>query len=326
MRASMTASQSFWNSFSAPAQPDQDDEVAGRVEDQVGRRPDGSCCHRLTGAEIDSGGGPRVHVGNPDGLARHGDRSRPTTHRVHRHDAVAGGIDLGHDVLGARGQAETVRRSVEGIDAGRRDEGDDDEPGQDRHPAPAGPELAGEPGPARRWDRLDPVERDAPGDPLQLLGAKTRVAVREIRSRQGPDGVGHEDLAGSCLGADPGGDVDRAPDQPFGRGDRLAGMDPDPDPERGIAGRGLDRRGDDLESGLDRRRGRREDDVDRVALGLDLGPGVGCNRRPDEAAVRREEIGCRLVAAGFDECRVAAQVAEQEAVRSGRTGARSHAR
>ncbi len=224
------------------------------------------------------------------------------------------------------GRRQTVRRPVEGIDAGRCDEGDDDEPGEHDDAAPSGSELAGQPGPARRRHGLDPVERDAPGDPLELLGAKARVAVREVGSRQGPDGVGDEDLAGLGLGADPGGDVDRAPDQALGRGDRLAGMDPDPDPDRGIAGRGLGCRGDDLESRLDRRRGRREDDVDRVALGLDLRPGMGRDRRPDEGAIRREEIGCRLVATGFDECRVAAQVAEQEAVRSGGTGARSHPR
>ena len=56
------------------------------------------------------------------------------------------------------------------------------------------------------------------------------------------------------------------------------------------------RSGDDLEPGLDRGTGGREDDVDAVALGPDLGAVVGGDDRPDERPIGREELGRGLVA------------------------------
>ena len=218
---------------------------------------------------------------------------------------------------GAGREGDAVRRTVDGVDPGGSGKDDANQADDHEDPAAARPQLAAEAGPAGAGHGLDPVERDAPGNALELLRSKPGVGVGQERPGQRPDGVGDQDLAGPGLGAHPGGDVDRAPDQTLGRGHGLPGMDPDPDPDRLCLGARLGRGGDERQAGLDRARGGRKDDVDAVALGLDLGPGVGGDRGPDEGPVRIEQVGRRPVAVRLDERAVAPEVAEQEALRTG---------
>ena len=69
--------------------------------------------------------------------------------------------------------------------------------------------------------------------PLSFWRPREVERHRQDGLGQGPDRVADEDLAGLGDGADPGGDVDRRADVAIGRLDRLAGVDADPDRDRG---------------------------------------------------------------------------------------------
>ena len=94
-------------------------------------------------------------------------------------------------------------------------------------------------------------------------------------------------------------------------------MDPHPDVHR--MGRiALGRGGGSLkdrQAALDGSRGRREDDVEAVALGPDLGPAEALHDRAHERPIGREQLDGSHVAARLDEAGVPAQIREQEAVR-----------
>ena len=97
-----------------------------------------------------------------------------------------------------------------------------------------------------------------------------------------------------ALGADPGGDVDRRPDVAVGRLDRLAGVDPDPDRDRRSASPSSSMASaarDDRETALDGGADGREDDVEAVALGLDLGAVAPRDRGAHERPVADEQVG-----------------------------------
>ncbi len=84
-----------------------------------------------------------------------------------------------------------------------------------------------------------------------------------------------------------------------------------------FAGRLIGRRGDDRQP-ASTAAGGREDDVEAVALGPDLGSRMACDDRPNEFAVGRQQLGRGMVAVTLDERGVPAQVAATEAMRAGR--------
>ncbi len=156
--------------------------------------------------------------------------------------------------------------------------------------------------------------------PLSRRSTAGPEGDRQARPDERPDGVRDEDLAGCRDGTDAGRDVDRRADEAVALGDRLAGVDPDPDPDRSIGslGRCPGRLVDDGEPAADRRPDAGEHDVEAVALGPDLAAAGRRHRIADDGPVVAQELGRGLVAAGLDERGVVAQVAEQEAPGQGR--------
>jgi hypothetical protein len=124
-------------------------------------------------------------------------------------------------------------------------------------------------------------------------------------------------FARSGLGADARRDVHRGPDVSLdGLGD-LAGMDPDPDAHR-VHRIALGRRGGGLEyrqPAFDGGRGRREHDVEAVALGPDLGAAEAFHDLANERSIRREQLDRGLIATRLDEAGVITQIGEEEAMR-----------
>ena len=91
-------------------------------------------------------------------------------------------------------------------------------------------------------------------------------------------------------------------------------MDADADMDRltGVARSRIRRGSKDRQAAIDGARRGWEDDVEAVALGLDLsGPEAG-DDLAHQGAVGLQEGGCGVVAVGLDETGVAAQVSEQE--------------
>ena len=133
---------------------------------------------------------------------------------------------------------------------------------------------AGLPGIRAFGDGCNGVDRDRLAQTLDALAAQGLERDRGDRLGQGAHRVADQDLPGSGQGTQARCDVDRRADEATVRLDRLPGVDADSHFDRGIGplGRCGDRTLDDRESAGDGRAGRPEDDVEAVALGLDLGP------------------------------------------------------
>ena len=124
---------------------------------------------------------------------------------------------------------------------------------------------------------------------------------------QRPNRVGDDHLAGAGHGTQPRGHVDGRTDWSFRRVERLAGVDPDTDVDRVLRVDDLVARApDDVEGTGDRDAGRREDDVEAVALRPDLTALVGRDRAADDAPKPLEEVGRGRRAAMVEVRRVAA--------------------
>jgi hypothetical protein len=128
--------------------------------------------------------------------------------------------------------------------------------------------------------------------------------------------VADEDLAGMCLRADPSRDVDRPADVALGRLDGLAGVHSDPDADgRFTRRRGILGAADDGHAALDRARDGRKDDVEAIALSLDLRAVESTYGEPDERSVARQQLRSRTGTVRLDITGVVAEVGEQEATR-----------
>jgi hypothetical protein len=116
----------------------------------------------------------------------------------------------------------------------------------------------------------------------------------------------------ACLCADPGRDVDGRSDVSAVGLDRLAGVDADADADLLVRSSSLGL-GDDREAAPDGTADGVEDDVEAVALGLDLRAAESPDSLPDERAVPGQKLrgGCGTTL--LHEGRVAPEVREQEA-------------
>ena len=154
--------------------------------------------------------------------------------------------------------------------------------------------------------------------------SKARSAARYIAYRRGD-----EHLTGSSLSAHPRREVDRAAHERLASLNRLAGVDPNTDPERriGMLYGVASCRVDDGEAAGHSIARRGKDHVERVAFCPDLCAGVTCHLVAHENAVGVQQIGGGSVAMGLAEGGVPAKVGEEESA----VGARdapilSHAR
>ena len=162
--------------------------------------------------------------------------------------------------------------------------------------------------PGRLHDR---EELDRLADALQLTPASRLELDREDGRRESPDGLADQDLARAGLCADPRGDVDGGPDVPAVGLHRLTGVNADTDGDRLLrCSPGV---GDDRKPATDGAADGVEDDVEAVALGLDLRAAEASDRLPGERAVPRQQLSGRSGTTLLHEGGVAPEVREQEA-------------
>ena len=162
------------------------------------------------------------------------------------------------------------------------------------------------------------------GSAMPFSWRRPRDLNRTGRSghRERADGLADQHLARACLCADPRSDVDRRPDVSAVGLDRLARMNADTDPDRLVGcGPGVAR---DRQAATDGAAHGVEDDVEAVALGLDLRAAESPDRLPGERAVPRQKRRCRRGAMLLHEVGVAPEIREQEAAGDRALLTRSH--